>query len=360
MRTLYIHIGQPKTGSSSIQRFLVDNRAALLEAGLGLGPYMTLASGKSLPLRRAIERQGLAAVMAELAASPGENLVISSEHLCDDPRRRRAAPRRSATPPGRTSARWSSSSCGGRTIWHESLYAQQVKTFYADTIEAYTAAALADPEYDYDGGVARLERVFGPGNVRVRLYHDRGPNDVVADFLGALELGFDRGAAGDAPRQNASPHRRKVLFLAQVPKPDPAIQDLSAFMTGVVEKTGAIADDGVRFLLAPRDRHRLVAAHAAGNRALAARYGLDDRGQFATPPDPAADWSPPRPITPRERRAVLGEAMRACARLRGHHPRYVLRITGKVASLYAPDACRTRTAAKAVEFGGPAGRVRPR
>ena len=168
----------------------------------------------------------------------------------------------------------------------------------------------------------------------MRLYHDRGPNDVVADFLGALELGFDRGAAGDAPRQNASPHRRKVLFLSQVPKPDPAIQDFSAFMTGVVEKTGAIADDGVRFLLAPRDRHRLVAAHAAGNRALAARYGLDDRGQFATPPDPAADWSPPRPITPRERRAVLGEAMRACARLRGHHPRYVLRITGKVASLY--------------------------
>ena len=42
---------------------------------------MTLASGKSLPLRRAIAAKGLAAVMAELAASPGENLVISSEHL---------------------------------------------------------------------------------------------------------------------------------------------------------------------------------------------------------------------------------------------------------------------------------------
>jgi hypothetical protein len=332
MRTLYIHIGQPKTGSSSIQRFLVDNRAALLEAGLGLGPYMTLASGKSLPLRRAIERQGLAAVMAELAASPGESLVISSEHLCDilGDEARAEAIRDAARPHFRPVV---VVFLRRQDFWHESLYAQEVKTVYAGTIEAYTAAALAGPGYDYDGGVARLERVFGAGNVRVRLYHDRGPNDVVADFLGALELAVDRDAAGDAPRRNASPHRRKLLFLSQVPKPDPAIQDLSAFMTGVVEKTGAIADDGVRFLLAPRDRHRLVAAHAAGNRALAARHGLDDRGQFATPPDPEADWSPPRPITPRERRAVLGEAMRACARLRGH-PRYVLRMTGKVASLY--------------------------
>ena len=53
MRTLYIHVGLPKTGSSSVQRFLVDNRDTLLAAGLGLGPYMTLASGKSLPLRQA-------------------------------------------------------------------------------------------------------------------------------------------------------------------------------------------------------------------------------------------------------------------------------------------------------------------
>ena len=58
MRTLYIHIGQSKTGSSSIQRFLVENRDALFAAGLGLGPYITPASGKSLLLRRAIAAKG--------------------------------------------------------------------------------------------------------------------------------------------------------------------------------------------------------------------------------------------------------------------------------------------------------------
>ena len=71
MRPLYIHVGQPKTGTSSIQRFLVDHRAALLAAGLGLGPYMTLPTGKSRPLREAIRTRGLAATMDALAASPG-------------------------------------------------------------------------------------------------------------------------------------------------------------------------------------------------------------------------------------------------------------------------------------------------
>ena len=365
MRTLYIHIGQPKTGSSSIQRFLVDNRAALLEAGLGLGPYMTLASGKSLPLRRAIERQGLAAVMAELAASPGESLVISSEHLCDilGDEARAEAIRDAARPHFRPVV---VVFLRRQDFWHESLYAQEVKTVYADTIEAYTAAALADPEYDYDGGVARLERVFGPGTSGCGST-TTGVRTTWSPTSSARSSWRSTAArAGDAPRQNASPHRRKVLFLSQVPKPDPAIQDLSAFMTGVVEKTGAIADDGVRFLLAPRDRHRLVAAHAAGNRALAARYGLDDRGQFATPPDPAADWSPPRPIT--APRAPRG-ARRGDARLRPAARPSALRAAddrqGRVA--LRPDALAhpelstcgcAHAGARPLSSGGRAGRVR--
>ena len=343
VRSLYIHVGLPKTGSSAIQRFLVDNRDALLAAGLGLGPYLTLPSGKSAALRRAIADEGLPAVMAALAASPGDSIAISSEQLSSilfEAPAEAEALRDAALPHFRPVV---VVFLRRQDYWHESLYAQQVKTSYADTIEAYTEMMLGKypGDFDFDACLGRLERVFGPDNIRVRLYRDAGPNDVIADFLSALDLDrLDLAGARGVGRQNESPHRRKILFLSRVPKPDPAVQDLAAHMTRIVEKTGAIADDGQRFLLPPALRHRLVAANEAGNRALVARYGLPDDGHFTAAPGPAdagpneAGWSPPAPITPAERRAVLGEALVAAARLRGH-PRYRLRIAGKVAALYS-------------------------
>jgi len=344
VRNLYLHIGQPKTGSSFIQKLLADNRAALLDAGLGLGPYMTLPSGKSLPLRRAIEQHGLAQVIGRLAASPGEHVIVSSEFLrvilADA---RQAAAIRDAARPHFNPV--IVLFLRRQDHWHESLFAEDVKTCYAGSIEAFTRTALETTAayYDYDRGVAGLERVFGQERIRIRLFHDQGPNDLVGELLAALDLGIDRSRLQTAGRQNRSPHRRKVLFLSQVPKPDPRMQDLAALMARVVENTGAIADDGGRFLLPPGRRHQLVAPQAAGNRALVARYGLPDRGHFACPPDPDADWSPPAPISGRERRAVLNEALRASLRLPGR--RYALRMTARVGSLHVRMRDPHRTAA---------------
>ena len=131
--------------------------------------------------------EGLAAVMAELAASPGENLVISSEHLSSILVDEAAATalRDAARPHFRPVI---VVFLRRQDYWHESNYAQDVKNCYAGSIEAFTAVALADgAEFDYDGGLARLERVFGRDNLRVLIYHDRGPNDVVTDFLAALD-----------------------------------------------------------------------------------------------------------------------------------------------------------------------------
>ena len=220
VRNLYIHVGLPKTGSSAIQRFLVDNRDALLAAGLGLGPYMTLPSGKSTLLRKAIAGEGLPAVMAALAASPGDSIAISSEQLSVDP----------VSTPAEAEALRDAALPHFRPVivvflrrqdfWHESLYAQQVKTSYADTIEAYTAMMLGN----YPGRL-RLRRLRRPArsgcsgrdNLRVRLYRDDGPNDVIADFLSRSTCGST--GRSDVGRQNESPHRRKVLFLSGCPSP---------------------------------------------------------------------------------------------------------------------------------------------
>ena len=128
-------------------------------------------------------------------------------------------------------------------------------------------------------------------------------------------------------------HRRKTLFLAGMPKPAGAADDARdrgapRFVARVVAATDAIADDGERFLLSPAERHALVAAHLAGNRALVERLGLADPGPFLALPDPDAPWSPPAPITARELAAVRRAALVAC--LRGRNPVAAARLAAQI------------------------------
>ena len=114
-------------------------------------------------------------------------------------------------------------------------------------------------------------------------------------------------------------HRRKVLFLGQVPKPaldDPRARRLPNFIARVVARSDAIADDGVRFLMSPQRRYDLVAAHLAGNRALVERLGIANPGSFVDLPDAEAPWEPPAPITDTEIAAVRRACLLACVQRR--------------------------------------------
>ncbi len=286
----------------------------MLEAGLGLGPCQHPRTGSHHPILEAFRSEGPARVFARAAECPGERLLISVEQLSEELLDRATAEA------WRDAAR---AHFDPRIViflrrqdyLKESVFAQIVKDWY-------TGGILEDDHYDYDhdGRLALLEAVFGAGKVTPLIYRDPGPNDIVGDLLGAMGVALDRDRLVPVAAQNVSMGRRKVLFLSQLPKPRRAESDgraraLPLFVAGVVAQSPAIADDGERFLMSPRDRHDLVAEHLAGNRALLARHGIaggDGPGGFLALPDPDAPWTPPAPVTRAEAIGVWRAVLVAC------------------------------------------------
>jgi hypothetical protein len=319
MRQLFLHAGLPKTGTTYLQKLFLRNREALAGAGLGFGPHQDAETGSHYPrFVEAVEARGAAAVLDETEACPGERLLVSNEDLAHF----------LLTPlPSGNSRTWAEEirdAAAGRfavtvivylrrqDFLRESIFAQVVKEWHCGDI-------LGQDHYDYDlnGKLLQLEAVFGRARVRPILYDDTGRVDLVAPFLAALGLAVDAAALAPVARENAALHRRKVLFLSRFPKRPAARERLedkfpSRFVTRVLAGSDAVADDGGRFLMPPAARHALVAAHLDGNRALVARHGIADPGGFVALPDPAAPWTPPAPVTPREVAAVWRESLAAC------------------------------------------------
>lgn len=89
MSDLYLHIGYPKTGTSSIQLFLRDNAGALADAGYwvpqaGMGRagghhnLVRALAGLPVPPHQAVETDD---ILEELAGADGRHILISSEML---------------------------------------------------------------------------------------------------------------------------------------------------------------------------------------------------------------------------------------------------------------------------------------
>ena len=187
----------------------------------------------------------------------------------------------------------------------ESRFAQSVKVTYEGDIRDLQRAHFED---DHDRRMLQLEEIFGRDNLRLGLYRDGEPNDVLGSFLemlGLADLELERAITP----QNISMHRRKLLFLSQVPKAD---RRAAGFISRVVEASSAIDADGGRFVLPPAARRDLVAQYQDANRAIVARYGIADAGRFLDLPDPAETWAPMAPITRGEIAGVFRDALRAC------------------------------------------------
>ena len=314
MRELHLHIGLHKTGTTYIQHVLLANRDRFAAAGLTLAPFLHPRESNHYPLVRALRDGGFAReafdrALDAIAEAPGEKLLVTAEELCATvmpyPERARAlqaAAARHFRPRVIVTLR-------RQDHLQESVFGQASRTWYTGGIREFASYDL-----DHDARLRALEAVFGRENVAVSIYREGG-GDVLGAFLTALGVAVDRAALAPVPPRNLSLHRRQVLFMAALPKDarakaDRSYRQLARRVAEALRETDAIADDDERFLLSPAERHALVARHQAGNRALAARHGLD-AGAFLELPDPDAPWRPPAPITAAERRAAFRAVVRS-------------------------------------------------
>lgn len=207
MKTLLIHAGLPKTGSSALQVFFARNHAALRQKSIDyfpLGEFAAAATGQisagnasclatalipaAHPDAAANPTQVFAAVTRAIAAGRCQTGLLSSELLADaDPERLRnwAATIRAA---GITLKsvyfirQQSQMLC--------SMYVQYVKrSLCRETPEAYIERTYrAAPYLNHASFYKTHAEIFGAGNVTVRLYEDALQTSVIETFLEAAGI----------------------------------------------------------------------------------------------------------------------------------------------------------------------------
>ena len=313
MRDLHLHVGPQKTGSTYLHALLAANRPRLEARASASRPtattrrparhylaFIAALRGKGMARGARRDRGGPGRARARHRRGPGD---ASCSCRSDRGRGAAAGARPRTRRRRRISARASSTSRAGRTIWPRATSSRGSRPGIPaarPTIPSRTTTTTA--------ACAGSRRSSGGRTSRCSSTATGRPNDLAGAFFAAIGLGgvlarLDR----DVGRRNVSLHRRKVLLLAHVPKnrrrrPSLLVPPgLPEVVVEVVAGSPAVADDGIRFTCSrPTARRALVARHLDGNRALVARYGIADPGGFVElpPPDPA--WTPPAPISNRE------------------------------------------------------------
>jgi hypothetical protein len=218
MKTLVIHAGLPKTGSSALQVFLARNHEALRRQSfdyLELGDFQggragRISSGNGFLVARSLIAPGdpsaaetpalhLAALDRAIAASPSENGIISSEYFPEcDPARLKSWAASLAKTGIRVRMMYF---IRAQTQALSSMYVQYVKRSHCrETPEAYVRRTYRGVPYlKYASFHKAQSDCFGPENVSCATYESAlsAPGGVCAAFLAAI--GADASGLPSAP-----------------------------------------------------------------------------------------------------------------------------------------------------------------
>lgn len=301
---IFIHIGMPKTGTTSIQQYLHDNRILLRRSGyvVPLCPGRTnhrnltvyaLPDDSAVTIRRAKGLTSIEAVarfrksfVTKLAAEArgwkaDQSIVLTGEHMIFLTQEEEF-----------TRLKELLAVMGDRPVqviiylrrqdeFYVSLYAQFIKNGgsapWCDLGDDVNSAAIgneiAATLFHYDKVIANWSAAFGADNVRVRVYERRQlvREDVVADFLSVLQCD-QLSASAPTIRTNRSLDARTLEYLRRMNVLLPrtmigADRRRSALITALEQISNGVGirmrqSTAVKFL----DRYR------EGNASIAKRY----------------------------------------------------------------------------------------
>ncbi len=314
---LIIHIGRPKVGSTALQGFLNQNRAALAQQGVcypktglyhGASHHFSLVFLPGLPdypVVQDLEPDELYAALAqEVAASGLPRAVISSENFW------LVKPAKLKPLLGE---RFDVKIVAYLRRQDEVLVSSFVQEIRGGMLSLDTAMDdyLADKGrlrlLDYDAVLANWEAAFGTNNVSVRLY-EAVTDGIERDFLTLLGLDADRGFHFSEARRNASPALdllRMLETLRGYPVGEVAHRQLSGILTEVSEQLGT--EDGLeaRRLISSVQRQQVMGQFADSNRRLFERHHCDGH-RFPAVEETNDELTPEIPDLDRGQRALLG------------------------------------------------------
>lgn len=277
-KVVYLHIGYGKTGTSSIQDMMFDNRVYFKTIGLlypELGLWKTAHHNLSLlegePDNSLLIKQHLVNINAEFIDNGYQKLVLSSERLC-------------FTIPGIIELY--------RDVFKDSkiqiimyirrqedlipsVYLEWMKNGwdYKGDLEAFFAHTRA--AYDFINILKGWESAFGEGSIKIKLYCKKLMANICDSFLDAIEVA--------RPCERFTSHHSNPSLSASLAK---TIRLLDAskinvdlrkdIISNLVEVSGHITVDGYDSIINKDLKRKIREEYFNSNEELARRYLSDE------------------------------------------------------------------------------------
>ena len=296
MKTLYVHIGTPKTGTKSIQSFCWENRQVLEKSGCcypdlsALCPQCVPIKNGHFLLEQEEEREegcgmptaytcGLAQVRKLFSSF--DNVVLSDEGIYRETYRRRASLWQELKDEGER-AGFSVKIIvylRRQDMFLESLWNQHIKMKKVSTSEQsweeFMSAMPKSLQLDYYEKLESIASVLGRDHVIVRRFESDTffGGSIYADFLQAIGMELTEEYDISREKRNTSLQGNTHEIMRTLNGVSEFSQEELAFMRRILRTVGEISQEQYQFsMFSPKECRRLLGRYRKSNRQVAEKY----------------------------------------------------------------------------------------